>query len=77
MDHMESIEAQLPEAGNLPFPATTKQASGEVGGVLTDVMAVTFSDKILVTITQNGRLAQWVWKIMLPLLSLNMVLTIL
>jgi proteasome assembly chaperone 3 len=44
----------------LPYPAQTKQAAGEVEGVLTEVMAISFSDKIMVTITQAGRLAQWV-----------------
>ncbi|KAI1911747.1 hypothetical protein LOZ12_001084 [Ophidiomyces ophidiicola] len=42
-----------------PFPAQTKQARGEVGGIQTDVIAVSFSDKILVTVAQNGRLAHW------------------
>jgi hypothetical protein len=50
----------IPEVLNLPFPTATKQAAGVVDGVLTDVMCVTFSDKILVTISQRGRLAHWV-----------------
>lgn len=45
---------------NLPYPAQTKQATGQVDGVLTDVMVISFSDKIMVTVTQAGRLAQWV-----------------
>ena len=45
---------------NLPYPAQTKQAAGQVDGVPTDVMVILFSDKIMVTITQAGRLAQWV-----------------
>jgi hypothetical protein len=45
---------------NLPYPAQTKQAAGQVDGVPTDVMVISFSDKIMVTITQAGRLAQWV-----------------
>ncbi|WEW61539.1 hypothetical protein PRK78_007029 [Emydomyces testavorans] len=44
---------------DLPFPAQTKQAAGLVGGIQTDVMMISFSDKILVTVTQNGRLAHW------------------
>ena len=44
----------------IPFPATTKQAAAEINGVKTDVMSVSFSDKIMITITQEGRLAQWV-----------------
>ncbi|KAL8731392.1 MAG: hypothetical protein Q9181_004330 [Wetmoreana brouardii] len=43
-----------------PYPATTKQAAAHVDGVLTDVTCTLFSDKILVTVTQGGRLAQWI-----------------
>ncbi|KAI9832522.1 MAG: hypothetical protein M1819_004311 [Sarea resinae] len=43
-----------------PFPAKTKQASGLVNGVQTDVMSLSFADKIMITISQDGRLAQWV-----------------
>lgn len=54
-----------------PFPATTKRTAGEIKGVLTDVMTVGFADKIVVTIVQNGRLAQWVcWPCSLRYLSL-------
>ncbi|KAF4536088.1 Proteasome assembly chaperone 3 protein [Lasiodiplodia theobromae] len=42
------------------FPASTRTAAGEVDGVHTDVMVVRFADKIMVTITQGGRLAHWV-----------------
>ncbi|KAI5803208.1 hypothetical protein EDC01DRAFT_612156 [Geopyxis carbonaria] len=41
------------------FPATTKWATGFIKGVSTDVMVVGFYDKIVLTITQQGRLAQW------------------
>lgn len=44
----------------IPFPATTKQTAGEVDGVKTDIMSISFADKIMITITQNGRLSQWV-----------------
>jgi len=43
-----------------PFPAKTKQAAGLVNGVETDLTSMYFSDKILITISQGGRLAQWV-----------------
>jgi hypothetical protein len=43
-----------------PFPAATKFAAGLVRGVETDVSSVYFVDKILITITQGGRLSQWV-----------------
>ncbi|KAL8743991.1 MAG: hypothetical protein Q9190_003711 [Brigantiaea leucoxantha] len=42
------------------FPAVTKQAAGYVDGVPTDVMSMFFADKIMVTVTQGGRLAQWI-----------------
>lgn len=45
---------------NIPFPAATKQVAGNVNGVKTDVMYISFADKIMITITQNGRLGQWV-----------------
>lgn len=44
----------------LPFPAPSKQAAGDINGVKTDVTCISFSDKIMITITQHGRLAQWV-----------------
>jgi hypothetical protein len=42
------------------FPAATKQAVGLVNGTHTDVTSVYFADKILITISQGGRLSQWV-----------------
>jgi hypothetical protein len=42
------------------YPAKTKQASAVVAGIQTEVMCLTFADKILVTITQEGKLGQWV-----------------
>ena len=44
-----------------PFPAKTKQAVGTVGGIQTEATAMSFKDKYLVTISQGGRLSQWVW----------------
>ncbi|EEA26922.1 hypothetical protein TMatcc_004796 [Talaromyces marneffei ATCC 18224] len=49
----------LSEVLNLPFPAQTKQVAGKINGVLTDVLSIGFSDKILVTVSQEGRLAHW------------------
>lgn len=43
-----------------PYPARTKQAAGIVNGVRTEVMSISFADKLVVTIIQGGRLAQWV-----------------
>ncbi|EAS27616.1 proteasome assembly chaperone 3 [Coccidioides immitis RS] len=59
MDVLSGNQPAPGEMENLPFPAQTRQAAGVIGGVQTDVMAVSFSDKILVTISQNGRLAHW------------------
>lgn len=42
------------------FPARTRQASGFINDVHTEMISVTFSDKILFTISQDGRLAHWV-----------------
>ena len=50
----------LNEVLNLPFPAQTKQVAGKINGVLTDVLSIGFSDRILVTVSQEGRLAHWV-----------------
>ena len=43
-----------------PFPALTKIASGAINGIETTVTSIYFTDKILITITQSGRLAHWV-----------------
>lgn len=50
----------LQDSLQLPFPAATKQVAGLVNGVQTDVTTMNFSDKIMVTISQAGRLAHWV-----------------
>ncbi|KAE8147999.1 hypothetical protein BDV25DRAFT_142204 [Aspergillus avenaceus] len=50
---------ELQQPLNLSFPAPTKQVSGLVKDVQTDVISVEFSDKILVTISQKGRLGHW------------------
>ena len=42
------------------FPAASLEADGEVGGIPTHVSSVAFSDQVVVTISQDGRLAQWV-----------------
>ncbi|KAH6686213.1 hypothetical protein F5X68DRAFT_276281 [Plectosphaerella plurivora] len=43
-----------------PFPAQTRQESGTVNGIPTEATSMYFSDKIVVTISQEGRLSQWV-----------------
>ncbi|TDZ53444.1 hypothetical protein C8034_v007347 [Colletotrichum sidae] len=43
-----------------PFPAPSKQGTGTINGVPTEVASVAFSDKVMVTISQDGRLSQWI-----------------
>ncbi|KAL2268577.1 hypothetical protein VTJ83DRAFT_3423 [Remersonia thermophila] len=43
-----------------PFPAPSKRTVGTVKGVLTEVESVSFSDKIVITVSQGGRLGQWI-----------------
>ena len=44
----------------IDYPVKIKQATGYVGDKITDVMVLSFTDRIMITITQSGRLAQWV-----------------
>ncbi|CAK7216281.1 hypothetical protein SBRCBS47491_002771 [Sporothrix bragantina] len=43
-----------------PYPAKTSTATGTVNGVPTEVEVTYFRDKILVLVSQAGRLAQWI-----------------
>lgn len=43
-----------------PFPAPSKSASGIIDDTLTEVSSIIFSDKILITVSQAGKLAHWV-----------------
>ncbi|KAK7731726.1 hypothetical protein SLS53_008670 [Cytospora paraplurivora] len=43
-----------------PFPAPSKEAIGTVNGIETEVSCINFADKILLTISQDGRLSQWI-----------------
>lgn len=43
-----------------PYPAPSKNSSGTVNGRLTSVTSIGFADKILITISQAGKLAHWV-----------------
>lgn len=56
----EDFLAMQSEVESSPYPATTKQAAGLVSGTHTNVTVISFTDKIVVTIIQDGRLAQWV-----------------
>ena len=42
------------------YPCTAKTTNGIIKGVETVVTLTSFSDKIMITIVQEGRLAQWV-----------------
>lgn len=42
------------------YPAETKQAAEQINGILTEAMVISFSDRIMVSVSQEGRLAQWV-----------------
>lgn len=44
----------------IPYPAQSQQASAVINEMPTDVTSISFFDKIMITITQNGRLGQWV-----------------
>ncbi|KAI1406538.1 hypothetical protein F4819DRAFT_161521 [Hypoxylon fuscum] len=43
-----------------PFPAQSKNAVGPIDGLPTEASALYFSDKILLTLSQEGRLSQWI-----------------
>jgi proteasome assembly chaperone 3 len=43
-----------------PFPASSKKTVGTVNGVSTEIETLSFADKIMITVSQGGRLAQWV-----------------
>ncbi|KAK0626512.1 hypothetical protein B0T14DRAFT_534647 [Immersiella caudata] len=42
------------------FPASSKQITGTVNSIQTETSRVDFSDKIVITVSQAGRLAQWI-----------------
>ncbi|KAJ5368219.1 uncharacterized protein N7496_007979 [Penicillium cataractarum] len=56
---MASLQDALQGSLDLPFPAGTKQVAGIVEGVQTDVMVMNFNDKIMLAISQEGRLSHW------------------
>ena len=43
-----------------PFPATTKTATASIKGAEATATTAYFADKILITVSQGGRLAHWV-----------------
>lgn len=42
------------------FPAPSKEVVGQVDGIETQATSTFFSDKIMVTLSQEGRVSQWV-----------------
>ena len=56
----EILKLSLASAHKEPYPANTKNVTGKVGGVDTVLASIYFWDKIMITISQAGRLAQWV-----------------
>ena len=58
------MASQMPsQAGDdtpADYPARAKHAMGLVDGIPTEVTAISFTDKFLITVSQEGRLAQWV-----------------
>jgi proteasome assembly chaperone 3 len=51
-----------------PFPAQTKTASSTINGTETTATLMSFADKILITVTQQGRLAHWVSRLLVGLI---------
>lgn len=52
-----------PNAGPVhgaPYPAKIRTATGTVNSVPTEAEVSYFRDKILILVSQSGRLAQWV-----------------
>ncbi|KAI0884417.1 uncharacterized protein GGS22DRAFT_189546 [Annulohypoxylon maeteangense] len=43
-----------------PFPAKSKAACGPIDGIPTEASVLHFSDKIFLTLSQEGRLSQWI-----------------
>ncbi|CAN9359982.1 unnamed protein product [Alternaria sp. RS040] len=43
-----------------PYPARTSTSTSIIKSIKTTATTVSFADKILITVTQNGRLAHWV-----------------
>lgn len=52
---MTSLETK-PDA----FPAPSRQTQGSISSIPTNITRLDFADKILLTISQAGRLSQWI-----------------
>ncbi|EFX04521.1 hypothetical protein CMQ_1449 [Grosmannia clavigera kw1407] len=49
-----------PVVRTAPYPAPSSKVLGTVNGIPTEVEVISFTDKIMVLISQGGRLAQWI-----------------
>lgn len=57
---LPTASVAVPDLTPSSFPAPSKSASGSVGGIPTQVQALNFADKLLITVSQVGRLNHWV-----------------
>ena len=58
---MADVASDRPlDAVPAPFPAPTRTASASIGATITTITRISFADKILLTVTQAGRLNHWV-----------------
>ena len=55
-----SRDPTFPNPASAQYPARNPQASATIDGKATSASSIFFADKIMITITQDGRLAQWV-----------------
>lgn len=53
-------DTDVAETREEPFPASSKRATGLINGTASEITRLDFSDKIIITISQGGRLAHWV-----------------
>ncbi|KAF2810765.1 uncharacterized protein BDZ99DRAFT_508258 [Mytilinidion resinicola] len=52
-------EAESYTVTSSPYPARTKTASASINSIPTTATSIYFADKIVLTVTQAGRLAHW------------------
>jgi proteasome assembly chaperone 3 len=53
-------QTQAPNVFPAPFPAAGSSTSGTINNTPTTVTSLAFADKILITISQDGKLSHWV-----------------
>lgn len=57
---LQTYNMDDPTQVTIPFPAPSRTATSVVNELSTEVRSLAFSDKIMITITQKGKLGQWV-----------------